>query len=392
MALIASVGQAKVTNTHEAGMQAVHQALNLLRNATPRLCLLIIPHKYEPSRVIDGVTSVLTNIPILGFSVSAGLSQTGITQHSIMAVLFGGDDLHAETHLFNATSQTDAKMANLIAQLTAFEQRPAKHVLVFAGGQQGNIEAFCKNLPLGFPLSGGLSSGDPAGLNTFEMAGTQWTANGLSAAILRGSFNIGTAWGQAWECTGSRFTITQSDGYLIKQIDGKPVPEKYMELFGHTQNEWISPPLNTLCRIYPLGVEQQTENGLRIISPICIEKDGNLRMNISLPQGSTAYIMVGSPENCQNSIRTATLQALKQLGNSKPIFALVLVDTAWQSLLQTQPGMEIHTVQEVLGKDIPVAGGYTLGQILPPEQPESQPCFANQHFFISLFASGNTQE
>ena len=78
----------------------------------------------------------------------------------------------------------------------------------------------------------------------------------------------------------------------------------------------------------------------------------------------------------------ATQQALNGLGNAKPAFALVLVDIAWQMLLKANPGAEIAAVQDLLGPSVPVAGGYTLGQIV---QGKETPNFLNQHIVVVLF-------
>ena len=389
MALVAAVGQAKMTHAREAGLQAAYQALNGLGNATPSLCLLIIPHRYAPGRVIEGVSSVLTNIPTLGLSVSASLSQMGIHRHSVIAALLGGDDIHAQTHLFSAFRDNATATASLILQLAAFEQRPANGILVFGGGRSDKLEEFCNNLPAGLPLLGGLASGDPAGVNTFEIAGTQFSNDGLAAGILRGNFKIGVGYGHGWVPTDGYFNITATEDFLIKQIDGMPILEKYSQLFGYSPQEWKSSPLNTLCRMYPPAIKQEGMQGLRIMAPLAIEEDGSLRMNILPAQGSTACIMVGSPDMCRQSIHKSIKQALQQLGGSKPVFAFILMDEAWHSLLQTQPDMVIQTIQEMIGKEIPIAGGYTLGQILPPEQPSSQCSFANQHIISTLFAEAN---
>jgi hypothetical protein len=54
MALIAAVGQAHVTDAREAGLQAAYQALNGLGTASPSLCLIIVPYRYDPHQVING--------------------------------------------------------------------------------------------------------------------------------------------------------------------------------------------------------------------------------------------------------------------------------------------------------------------------------------------------
>ncbi|HEX2698091.1 MAG TPA: hypothetical protein VHM28_10315, partial [Anaerolineales bacterium] len=80
----------------------------------------------------------------------------------------------------------------------------------------------------------------------------------------------------------------------------------------------------------------------------------------------------------------AAQQALLALGDVKPSFALVLVDIAWQMLLKSNPGTEVSAVQDILGTDVQIAGGYTLGQIVPGRDNTS-PRFLNQHIAVIAF-------
>jgi hypothetical protein len=63
------------------------------------------------------------------------------------------------------------------------------------------------------------------------------------------------------------------------------------------------------------------------------------------------------------------------------------VDIAWEMLLKSHPGAEINAVQDILGKDIPLAGGYTLGQIVHGKDPaaEGTPQLLNQHMIVIAF-------
>ena len=67
------------------------------------------------------------------------------------------------------------------------------------------------------------------------------------------------------------------------------------------------------------------------------------------------------------------------------MFAMILVDIAWQMLLKSHPGAEITAVQDILGKDVPILGGYTLGQIVPGKD-SSSPQLLNQHIVVVAFA------
>ena len=76
---------------------------------------------------------------------------------------------------------------------------------------------------------------------------------------------------------------------------------------------------------------------------------------------------------------------MQQLDGRKPSFALILVDIAWEMLLKSHPGTEIEAVQDIFGKDVPIAGGYTLGQIVPGKDGGT-PQLLNQHIIVIAFA------
>jgi len=101
--------------------------------------------------------------------------------------------------------------------------------------------------------------------------------------------------------------------------------------------------------------------------------------------GVDAYLLVGSRASCEEAAQQAAQQALQKLNGRKPEFALVLVDIAWEMLLKSHPGAEIAAVQEILGKDVPIVGAYTLGQIAPNDV--GSPQLLNQHIVVTAFSN-----
>jgi hypothetical protein len=172
-------------------------------------------------------------------------------------------------------------------------------------------------------------------------------------------------------------------------LDGMPVSETYSRLFGYPARSWSYPPLNELVRLYPLGLPEAKGGGagvesLRVRAPLRMEADGSLRMNGGLPEGEMVEIMVGSPEACRQAAQQAAAQAQQALGHTQPRLALVLVDVAWQALFDLDRNAEVAALRQALGPDVPIAGGYTFGQIarlddMAPAQ------FLNQHLLVILF-------
>jgi hypothetical protein len=379
MTLSVAVGHAQALDGREAGMQAVHQALNRLGATSPTFGIVISSYQYQPREVTAGIASLTGDMPLIGFSAPAGLTNEGIHPHSVVVALFSGD-LQAEVHWLPGYAQSGRETANRLAQLTS-KDAARQSLLFFADGFNGDAEQLCSSMPPNsVSMLGGLSSGDLNTGDNYQIAGTQAGTGGLAAAILRGAAKVGVGYAHGWNPVGNQFRITRSRGFWLRTLDGRPASETYAQIFGYPAREWAFPPLSYLARLYPLGVESGDQ--LNVRSPLRVEADGSFRLNASVRDGVDAYLLVGSRASCQAAAQKATQQAIMQLDDAKPLFALVLVDIAWQMLLKSTPGVEIAAVQDILGSDVPIAGGYTLGQIAPLK---GVPQFLNQHMLVIVF-------
>lgn len=380
MAILASVGSAQALDGREAGLQATHQALNRLGANAPNLAIVISSHQYQAREVLSGVSSLVGDTPIIGYSSPAGLTQQGQHPHSVVVALLSGD-FQSETLWLPGYAQSGRETASKIeTYVSARAERQS--VLFFADGFNGDAEQFCNSISTDLNIVGGLSSGDLHTGNTYQLTGNQTGTGSLAVALLRGNIKIGVGAAHGWDPVGSQLRVTRSRGFWLRTLDGRPASESYANLFGYPARDWAFPPLSYLARLYPLGVEQN--DGLVVRAPIRVEADGSFRMNAAIRDGIDAYLLVGSRAACETAARNAAQQALLQLGDSKPALLLVLVDVAWQMLLKAQPGAEIAAIQEILGEDVPMAGGYTLGQVTTSGET-SKPKFLNQHIVVIAF-------
>lgn len=375
----ASVGTAQALDGREAGLKAAHKALNRMGANTPSLAVVISSHQYQPREVLNGVTSLLGDTPMIGFSSPAGLAGDGYHPHAVTVALLSGD-FEVDTLWLPGYAQSGRETAAKIEQhVSARVERQS--MLFFADGFNGDAEQFCNGITSELNATGALSSGDLHTGNTYQMTGSQSGTGGLVAALMRGNLKMGVGFDHGWDPVGSQFRVTRSRGFWLRTLDGRPASETYANLFGYPARDWAFPPLSHLARLYPLGVEQG--ESLVVRAPIRVEADGSFRMNATIRDGIDAFLLVGSRAACERAARQATQQALLQLGGAKPALALVLVDVAWQMLLKAQPGVEIDAVQEILGMNVPIAGGYTLGQVTSLDGV--QPKFLNQHIVVIVF-------
>ena len=382
MALKVSIGTAQALNGREAGLQATHHALNRLGSSTPNFSFVISSYQYQAREVVSGVSGLLGDTPMIGFSSSAGLSSSGVHHNSVLVALLSGD-LQAETRWMPGYAQSGRETGAQLSRQAA-DQTDPRAIFFFADGFNGDADQLCSAISSGaYPLVGALSSGDLHTGHSYQIAGPQTGTGALSAAFLSGDLRVGVGAAHGWNPVGSQFRVTRSRGFWLRTLDGRPASETYAQLFGYPARDWAFPPLSHLARLYPLGVEQGDQ--LVIRAPIRVEADGSFRMNAPVRDGVDAYLLVGSRFSCESAAQQAAQQALQQLEGKKPTFALVLVDIAWQMLLKSHPGAEITAIQEILGKDVPVLGGYTLGQIVPARESTS-PQLLNQHIVVVAFA------
>jgi hypothetical protein len=381
MTFHAAVGQAQALDGREASLQATHHALNRLGAVAPGLGIVIASHQYQARDVASGAASLLGDAPLIGFSSPASLTGAGLHSHSVVVAVLSADGLEASSHWLPGYAQSSREAASQLDMLISGKQ--VKNVIFFADGFNGDAEQFCGSIsPNDFHMVGSLSSGDLHNGNTYQIAGNQNGAGALAALTFNGNLCMGVGHAHGWDPVGGQMRVTRSRGFWLRTLDARPASETYAELFGFPAREWGFPPLSYMARLYPLGMEQGDELAIR--SPIRVEADGSFRMNASVRDGADAFIMVGSRVSCQKAAQDATQQALRELDGVKPAFALVLVDIAWQMLLKATPGAEVAAIQEIIGDQIPIAGGYTLGQIVPGAEADS-PGFLNQHIVVILF-------
>jgi hypothetical protein len=302
----------------------------------------------------------------------------------VLVGLLAGD-LQAETRWMPGYAQSGRETGAQLSRQLA-EHSDTRALFFFADGFNGDADQLCNALSLGsVPFAGGLSSGDLHTGHSYQIAGPQNGTGALTAAFLRGDLRVGVGAAHGWNPVGSQFRVTRSRGFWLRTLDGRPASETYAQLFGYPAREWAFPPLSHLARLYPLGVEQGDQ--LVIRAPIRVEADGSFRMNAPVRDGADAYLLVGSRMACENAAQQAAQQALQQLEGARPVFALALVDIAWEMLLKSHPGTEVAAVQDILGKNVPIAGGYTLGQVVPGKDAGSSgsPQLLNQHIVVVAF-------
>ena len=385
MSVKAAIGQSWAVDGHQAGLEAARQALDKLGRAPVAFAWMVVSHSYQVDQALAGVTEVTGDAPILGFSTSAEISSVGRSHRSVLVGLLSGENVRGRSGWWPEFSQDSQACTQKMLSTLHPDPNENNMLLVVADGLGGSADLLCSSLAdLQIQVSGCLASGDLVRGRTYQIGARQSGSGGLAGAVLSGDLTLGVGVAHGWQPVGALARITRLQGQWIRLMDNQLPSEVYARYFGYTARQWVYPPLNSLVRLYPLGFQEDENFVLR--SPIRIEADGSLRMNTGLVEGALADIMVGTQVGCEQACRQATQQALSALGEATPCLAVLLVDAAWQMLLELEPESELNAVREILGEDIPILGGYTLGQIAS-DSSQGKLDLHNQHIAVLLFGS-----
>jgi hypothetical protein len=386
----ASWGWGKGIDGREAARLAAQQALSRLGAIHPAFGFVFVSHEFDLSPVLNGLSGVLGDIPLWGISTFRPIISAGEQARSVVVGLLAGGDLCAKVSFWPRFSQNSAETANQLLQALRSETGELDAVLLASDGINGDISRICAALTdFSIPVAGCMASGDIFRGKTFQIGGNQVGSGCLSVATL-GGLKVGMGIGHGWTDIGISYEINRARDIWVQQLGAMPAAEAYSTVLGYPVRDWAFPPLNELVRLYPLGVELTPgSRDLIIRSPLQMEVDGSLRMNIPVAQGQVARLLVGDRTSCLDAARQAARTAMKALGKSKALLALIFVDQAWQYLFQSESTRFISAVKSEIG-EIPLVGGYTLGQVYRPEG-ESLVRAYNQNLLMVVFGESEDQ-
>ncbi len=385
MANIAGVGWAQSMNGREAAMSAVQQALGPFGSQRPAAGFVFVSQELNPAECLATIANTLPNTALWGFSTLRPVCEQGELARGIMILLLGGMDLRAQGYWQPEYSQNSGTAARNLAQALSRDQDGVQVMLMALDGLNGDPAAVLAALaPLQMNVIGCLSNRDVSTAKTMQICGANIGSGSLAAMALGGRVKAGIASGQAWLRTGLYYRVTQARGAWVQALDGRSPAEVYGQAFDFPARDWGFPPLKTLARLYPLGVESGAGDDLVLHAPLHVEVDGSLRMNVPLQVGQVVHLMMGDPQNLAGRVSEVTRAALNDLGRGRPSAALILLDEAHRHLLDYHAAGVFAAARAELGS-LPFAMVYTLGQTV--KGYEKRTIFANNSISAIVFGT-----
>jgi hypothetical protein len=386
-----AIGIGKGLGGREAARMAMQRALDRLGTSRPCLAVAFISQEFDVSEVLTGLMSYLGNVPVWGFSTTTPFTDQGEHPRTVVVALLSGVEMKAPVYWWPNYAQDSTATALQMEKVLIEETRAVNGILIAADGVNGNLGPVENILARSnFPIAGCLASGNYQQNKTHLIGGTQSGEGALASVHLSGRFSLGSAAGNVWKPLGIQFQVTKTRNMSIQSLDDRSPSDVYEQVFGYPAADWALSPLSELVRLYPLGVESaQSPGTFALHAPLRMEMDGSLRMNTMIPSGQKIRLMTGDPDGCISKAKQVAQEALQNLQNARPMLGIVMVDLAWQFLLQNRFSEMIQEIKQIFG-EVPIIGAFTLGQITQ-SKGDISPQLVNQNLLIAALGERERQ-
>jgi len=240
---------------------------------------------------------------------------------------------------------------------------------------RGIQEVFGRN----FPIIGGAAGDDFLFQKTYQYCNDRVLRGAVIGIGLSGKFSFGVGVRHGWEPIGLPMKVTKAEGAKLIEVNNRPALSIYEDYFGKKAEELIKEPIARMAYTYPLGMSVEGSSELLIRDVVIADEKGVITCAAEIPEGSEIRLMLGDPEKAIQAAKKAAEGALAQLKGAKPKAVFVFDCMARNKLLGARIGEEIMAIQEVLGKEVPLIGFYTYGELAPLGGILGPECFSVWH-------------
>ena len=395
------IGFSSEENAVLAAEEAIWKAKDNLNNSSKiDLALVFNSSEFSAAGIARTFSALLSDVPLIGGSGPAVISEKGIYKHGIVLALLG----FPEGAYCNTAATRDINEKNPFTcgkelaekLLFGFKNIPRNLGLLFfdrlIDGGPNFIAGLQENLGKSFPCIGASLSGQNDLTRSFLYLNNEVFNNSCAGVIWGGKITFGMGIKHGWKPLGKPHLVSSTVGNIINSIDDKPAVELYEEYLAYDPVK-LKKSLKKLSVSYPIGVFIPGEEEYLLRNVTSVEDRGALVCQGSIPEGSTIRLMISTKETCLAAIPQAIKEAQKTLDgsllrqsnarNSK--FAIVFSSISRYNLLRRDIKEELNFIKKSLG-EIPFLGVYTHGELAPLMESSyrGQIYFHNQDFSVLI--------
>jgi hypothetical protein len=347
----------------EAPFHAIRQAVEALDGRDPALVVFFAAASIDPHAASEQAAEAAPGSPRAGMTSAGEITSSGAIHGGCSALAFA-TPLDVGIGVGQRAS-ADARAAGRAAAAAAFDHLDRRVgyplLLLFldaASGDQshtirGAYEVTGGRVPL---AGGGANSSDGAQFADDRAYRDSVVAVGLVSPVPIG---IGVAHGCVPRAVPA--TVTQSIGRTVREIDGRPAEDVYLEKLGHDGLRLADDAFERFAVLHPL-VQLEVTGSVRLRHVHGRADGGGLACATHIPAHAAVGFAEQTPATIVDSAGRAAREAVARLPHP-PTAALVFDCAARKSAMGAALDEEVEALIAPLGTATPIAGLYTRGEV-----------------------------
>lgn len=367
MGTVAGSGFSRANDALRAGRSVAHEALERLDGEMPDVLFVFTTDRYNQQDLLRSIRQVAGDVPLIGCCTGGVIGPDGTSSDGVSLLALGGGVsalLTSAQGVRSAGAQAGAQASRPIAaELNPAEERNSA-VVMLADGLTGTLTEVVAGtaavLGARFPLVGGGAGDNLKFLRTSQLVGDQVLEDAVALGLLRSSGPIGVGVRHGWTPVSQPLRVTYSAGNLLYELDGRPAFEAYRELFPEAR--LTEENFSAFVMGHPIGMPQPSGEFL-IRDPLRVRPNGALECVAAVPEGVNAQIMCGDQASLFMAAQAAARAAVDQLDGHKPTGVLIFDCVSRLLMLGSEASTEVSLIRDVVGRDTPVAGMFSFGEI-----------------------------
>lgn len=370
-ALEAAIGWSTKADAAQAGTEAAESALSRLPSRTPQLALVFGSSWMDQLPLLQGVRTVVGDIPLAGESTAGEITSEGPASHSCVVVLFSCDEPFCSVGLGEAIDRKPREAGRQAgySATRGFRGSPRAGLLLFGDGLATSYADVVRGLQevLGTSslIAGGMAGDDLRFTQTYQYTGERVLSQSVVGVLVGGPVKIGVGIEHGFAPISKPRRITRAALNILFELDAQPAALVYEEYFGaQLVQRMHSEGLTRQAIAYPLGIQREGSNQWLLRNVISLGEDGSLLCTGEVPNEGWLQLMIGSREAALEAAYRAAQQAVRPL--NRVACALVFDSALRRKLLGPRHAeLEISRIRDVTGHATPLAGCYTYGEQAP---------------------------
>lgn len=360
------IGVSEAPEPERAAAEAVREALAAPGPAV--LALAFSTEHYDPAALATALSRELGTIPWAGCCGAGVIAGERLLWEGLAVGVISGE-LQVGIGVAGPVSEAPFESGRRAVEqaLQGFSAPPPglrRAVILLPDAFSGNadhvVQGATREAGAGVAWAGGGAGDNLSFLRSAQFAGHSYRDH-VVAVVLEAANPFGVGLEHGWQPYGPPVFATNTRGGAVVDLDFTNAFDVYRGTAARHGDEVSRDDFAHFAMRHPLGVPGAPGSYV-IRDPLSVEPDGALRCLAEVPDGSLLRVMQGEPGALIAAAREAACTARRKTGDV-PAFALVFDCVSRARVLGERMGEELSAMHGVLGRDVPMMGFLTFGEV-----------------------------